>query len=203
MSHTTCVSPVSDSRWSPRWPRQTRSVKSSTAFCISPVSACPAASGLRFGLQNRFLTCGFLRFHGREHARSGLSVHPVTSATRTWSGPEPAILQTITSRCRVVILTWPNDVAQVPRPGTVPAHIPHGRKARPRRPVIDHLVRRSVLCACPASAPESAPSGQGPLGILRGPSEPGDVLPVYETTVREPAPASRCRFSHLGDALKT
>jgi len=34
--------------------------------------------GLQIGLQNRFLTCGFLRFHGREHARSGLAVHPVT-----------------------------------------------------------------------------------------------------------------------------
>jgi hypothetical protein len=53
-------------------------VKSSPAFCISPTSACPAASGLQIGLQNRFFTCGFLRFHLREHARSGLSVHPVT-----------------------------------------------------------------------------------------------------------------------------
>jgi len=53
-------------------------VKSSPAFCVSAVSACPAASGLQIGLQNRFSTCGFLRFHGRERARSGLSIHPVT-----------------------------------------------------------------------------------------------------------------------------
>ena len=48
-----------------------------------PRLTCPAASGLQIGLQNRPLTCGFLRLHGREHARSGLSVHPSPSATRT------------------------------------------------------------------------------------------------------------------------
>jgi hypothetical protein len=40
------------------------------AFCISRVSACPASSGLQIGLQNGFMTCGFLNLHGREHARS-------------------------------------------------------------------------------------------------------------------------------------
>ena len=44
MSHTTCVSPVSDSPRLSRWPRQTCGMKSSQAFRVSPVSACPAAS---------------------------------------------------------------------------------------------------------------------------------------------------------------
>jgi hypothetical protein len=52
-------------------------VKSSLAFRVSPVSACPAAPGLQIGLRNRFSTCDFLHFPGRERTRSGLSVHTV------------------------------------------------------------------------------------------------------------------------------
>jgi hypothetical protein len=52
MSHTTSVSAVSGSLRSPCWPRQTYGARWSPAFCVSPVSACPVASGLQIGLQN-------------------------------------------------------------------------------------------------------------------------------------------------------
>ena len=51
MCHTTLVSAVPGRLCSPRWPRQTCGARSSPAFCVSPVSACPAVSGLQIGLQ--------------------------------------------------------------------------------------------------------------------------------------------------------
>ena len=36
---------------------------------------------------------------------------PSSSAARTWSGPEPAVLQTVTARRSMVVLTWPDDLA--------------------------------------------------------------------------------------------
>ena len=65
MSRTTPVSAVSRSLQSPSWPRQTCGEKSFSVFRISPVSRCPAASGLQIGLQNRFLICRFRLRHAR------------------------------------------------------------------------------------------------------------------------------------------
>ena len=59
MSHTTCVSPVSDSLRPPRWPRQTCGMKSSQAFSVSPVSACPAASRAQMRAQIILPACWF------------------------------------------------------------------------------------------------------------------------------------------------
>ena len=60
MSHTTSVSPVSDGLRSPRWPRQTCGMESSRAFCVSPVSACPATSRAQMRAQIGFLVCWFV-----------------------------------------------------------------------------------------------------------------------------------------------
>jgi hypothetical protein len=59
MSHTTCVSPVSDGLRSPCWSRQTFGVKSFKAYCVSPVSACPAASRAQMRAQISLPACWF------------------------------------------------------------------------------------------------------------------------------------------------
>jgi hypothetical protein len=60
MSHTTCVSRVSDSLRSPRWPRRTCGMKSFQAYRISPVSACPAASRAQMRAQISLPACWFI-----------------------------------------------------------------------------------------------------------------------------------------------
>ena len=72
MSHTTHVSAVSSCLWSLSWPRQTGGVKSFPALRISPVSRCPAASGLRIGLQDPVLDL---------QMSAGVCTAPETTAT--------------------------------------------------------------------------------------------------------------------------
>ena len=56
---------------------------------------------------------------------------------------EPTVLQTIAARWRVVVLTWPNDVDQMPRTWDHPAHIPRGAGSRQLCRATDHQIRRS------------------------------------------------------------
>jgi hypothetical protein len=60
MSHTTFVSAVSGSLQSPRWPRQTCCKQSPQAFCVSPVSACPATSRAQMHAQIGLSACWFV-----------------------------------------------------------------------------------------------------------------------------------------------
>jgi hypothetical protein len=66
---------------------------------------------------NRFtepvLDLCFLRFHGREHARSGLSVHPVTMGRPArGTGRNPAVLQTATAQVGLCPVTC-DDVREL------------------------------------------------------------------------------------------
>ncbi len=81
MSHTTCVSAVSSSLWSPRRPRPTCAARSTRSFHIFPVSSCPAASGLQIGLQNRLLACGSRLF--QRGATSALHCRALYSRSET------------------------------------------------------------------------------------------------------------------------
>ena len=60
MSQTTFVSAVSGSLQSPRWPGQTCCVQSPQAFCVSPVSACPATSRAQMRAQIGLPACWFV-----------------------------------------------------------------------------------------------------------------------------------------------
>ena len=47
-------------------------------------------------------------------------------------------LQTVIARPRVVVLTWPNDLAQMPQTCDHPAHIPRGPEPHLIGQIIDH-----------------------------------------------------------------
>jgi hypothetical protein len=77
---------------------------------------------------------------------------------------KPTVLQTVTARRSVVVLTWPDDVALTPRTRSRPTYIPRGSESCLSARAVDHLIRRSVRHP-PAGAPESVAGGQGPPDI--------------------------------------
>ena len=91
MSHTTPVSPVSGSLWSLRWRRPIYAAKSSGTFRVSPVSACPAASGLQIGLQKRFAWIAALLACGKRVPGS-LSVCPVLVGPSAGGQASPVVV---------------------------------------------------------------------------------------------------------------
>jgi hypothetical protein len=99
MSHTTCVSAVSSSLRLPRWPRRTCDVRSSQAFYVSPVSACPIASRAQIRAQIRFPACRFV------HAGC---LFAVGTCDRRWGSGR--LLERRTTdpfrRCQVSSATW-------------------------------------------------------------------------------------------------
>ena len=137
--------PVSDSLRSSRWPRQTCGMKSSQAFCVSPVSACAAASRAQNACTNqpsrRPVRVGqHDRRSGAQQAwehlirsRHTVQNHPLRSTAMAAVGAErwPRII--VRSEFHTIVKVISDGHGPRVRPGRqVPARSPLRRKYRQR-----------------------------------------------------------------------